>query len=1402
MSSMQIPEKILPIHIIDGSQPTECFPVVGIGASAGGLEAFRQLLSHLPIDTGMAFVLIQHLEPNQKSLLSEILARETTMPVVEVRQGMAVEPNCVYVIPPSTKMVILQGLLHLTPRDKTHGIALPIDAFFLSLAVDRGSKAIAVVLSGGESDGAKGLEAVKEAGGTTFAQCEASAKVSSMPNTAVATGQVDFVLPPSAIAEELAKISRHPYVVHPTPAKVVAAIANGETALQAIFNILQNTIGVDFTLYKHTTLKRRILRRMVLYRLETLENYATYLQGHGAEVQALYEDILINVTSFFRDSIAFATLASKVFPAIANRTPDAPIRIWVVGCSTGEEVYSIAICLLEFLDTQAIKPPIQIYATDISDWAIEKARKGIYQQNRVADVSPERLQRFFVPVEDGYQIGKSVRELCVFAKQNLCSDPPFSKLDLISCRNVLIYLGMALQKKVFPIFHYALKPTGFLLLGTSETTGKSSDLFTVIDKKYKIYARKLASTRLSLDLIANTYASEITHPALRNFDVAWSDIELHREADRLVLDRYAPVGIVINSDLEIVHFRGQTSPYLESAPGRASHHLLKMAKEGLKLELRTAIHQAKQRELPVRKVGLQLQEGTHSRAVSLEVIPIQARGSDERYFLVLFEDVTTIKTPAVIQAVKNVSRHRSPNSDKQEIIRLNQELENTKEYLRSIIEEQESTNQDLRAANEEILSSNEEFQSSNEELETAKEEIQATNEELNTINDELQHRNVEITQVSRDLQNLISSTNIPILMLSSDLYIRRFTPLAQSILHLIPADVGRPLRDISPTLQMPDLEAQIQEVMDTLTIKQQEVQDQAGHWYDLRIRPYQTIDNKIDGVILVLIDINALKQGMVELQYSHNYTQAIVETMREALIVLDKDLRVFTANQSFYRMFQTTTTETENHLIFELGNGQWNTPQLRLLLLDILPRHAQLQDFEVEHDFEGIGQKIMLLNARTMTQLEGGDSILLAIEDITDRKRLEADLAVLMAQEQLARNTAEVANHAKDEFLAMVSHELRAPLTAILGWTHLLNKHSLPKAKVAQALEVIDRSAKAQAQLIEDLLDISSITAGNFQLKTRPLQLASVIVAAIEVVTIAAEAKQIHLNSRLEPGTNMILGDPERLQQVIWNLLINAIKFTPSGGWINVNLAYIDNQAQITFTDTGCGIDREFLPCVFERFRQADISKTRSSFGLGLGLSIVQSLVELHGGTVGVTSPGKDQGTTFTVRLPLRANLPENNAPLAVIQIRESEVDTPEEIPSLVGVRVLVVDDEADVRQLLAVVLEHYGVTITVVASAQEAIAALTTNPKDYDVLLSDIGMPGEDGYTLIRQIRTMSAEAGGQIPAAALTGFGRKVDHDAAIAAGFQWHLAKPVKQDQLLLVVATLAGRTKTDANKGNSA
>jgi two-component system CheB/CheR fusion protein len=993
---------------LDENLASDRFPVVGIGASAGGLEAFRHLLSHLPTDTGMAFVLIQHLAPDHKSLLREILARETAMLTIEVANNMAVEPNCVYVIPPNTRMTIEGGLLKLAPREKSRAMIKPVDTFFLSLAADLGNKAIAVVLSGGDGDGSRGLEAVKQAGGITFAQSEDSAQVTSMPNTAVATGGVDFILTPQKIAGELANISRHPYIASPTPDKAVEVLVDDESAMQAILMLLRAATGVNFAQYKHGTLNRRILRRMVVYKLENISDYVTYLREHSTEVQALFEDILIHVTSFFRDPSAFEALQTKVFPAIANKGPDVPIRIWVAGCSTGEEAYSIAICLLEYLDDQPIKPPIQIFATDISDRTIEIARAGFYKSSSVSDVSLERLQRFFVPVEGGYRINKLIREMCVFARQNLCSDPPFSKLDLIICRNVLIYLGAALQKKILPTFHYGLKPTGFLMLGTSETTGDSSNLFTTVDKKQKIYSRKSAPARIAVDLSANSHATPLAKPA-PSVEPDWNDFDLQKEADRIVLEQFAPVGVVIDNDLEIVHFRGQTSLYLEPAPGRASHSLLKMAKDGLKLELRAAVYRARQQNLTVSKENLQITDSEGTRQINFEVIPLKARGVEERYFLILFQAATPAAMPQSTGLIltQNADGTTPQPASELEIARLSQELATTKEYLRSIIEEQEATNQDLRAANEEILSSNEEFQSSNEELETAKEEIQATNEELNTINDEFQRRNQELTQVSNDLQNLISSTNIPTLMLGSDLCIRSFTPLAQSVLHLIPTDVGRPLWDINHALTVTDLESQIREVINTLKTKEQEVQDRNGHWYDLHIRPYRTLDNKIDGAMVILVDIDALKRSIEHLEHSRNYAQAIVETVRQPLIVLDRNLRVFTANQSFYQTFQTTIAETEHRLIFDLGNGQWNIPKLRQLLLEILPTDSQLQDFEVEYDSEQMGHKTMLLNARTMTQLEGGDNILLAIEDITDRKISEA---ALLESEDRFRTTFEQAS--------------------------------------------------------------------------------------------------------------------------------------------------------------------------------------------------------------------------------------------------------------------------------------------------------------------------------------------------------------------------------------------------------
>lgn len=976
--------------------PRDLFPIVGIGASAGGLEAFTQLLSHLPTDTGMAFVLVQHLDPTQHSLLSEILSRTTQMPVHEVQDGMAVVPNHVYVIPPSTTMTIARGVLHLAPREKTRKISMSIDEFFYSLAADLKQRSIGVILSGGNADGSRGLEAIKAGGGITFAQSEDSAQVSNMPNTAIATERVDFILPPAEIAEKLASISRHPYVITPVFTELPTESANEKDTLFTIFSLLRASARIDFTHYKHTTIKRRIFRRMALYRLEDLDAYIAYLQDNPAEVQALYQEILINVTGFFRDPPVFDTLKREVFPTLVrDRSSQSPIRIWVAGCSTGEEAYSLAICLLEFLAHQPRKPPIQIFATDVSELAIEKARLGIYQPSQVVDVSADRLGRFFTPVDGGYQITKAVRELCIFARQNLVGDPPFSRLDLISCRNVLIYFESSLQKKVLPMFHYGLMPTGFLLLGTSETVGDFSDLFSLVDRQSKLYAKQPSSPWLSMDLIANSYMLESSYLEPPRDGNKVNDTELYKATDRMILNHYAPVGLVIDAQLEILQFRGQTGAYLEPSPGRANLHLIDMVKEGLRLELRTAIHQAKQDGQPVRKEGILLWEGTRTtregsvrpRQVRFDVIPFKLATTPEDYFLVLFEEM-----PLVSPVQGESQRHqRTPfirkqqSREQQEIQRLQQELDSTKAYLQSIIEEQQSTNQDLRAANEEILSSNEELQSTNEELQTAKEEIQATNEELSTINEELYRRHAETTQISNDFQNLLSSINIPILMLEGDLRIRRFTPTAAHLFNLIPTDIGRPLSDIKHNLKLADLEEQILEVIDTLILKSQEVEAEDGQWYDLRIRPYRTLDNRIDGAVVVLVEINSLKRSTNLIREARDYAEAIVQTVRESLVVLDADFQVVTANQRFYETFAGLRLETEQCNIFELEDGQWNIPELRSLLENLLPQTPQSQEIEVTHRFATIGRKTLRFTARKMPPLEGKQFILLSIEDVSDR---------------------------------------------------------------------------------------------------------------------------------------------------------------------------------------------------------------------------------------------------------------------------------------------------------------------------------------------------------------------------------------------------------------------------------
>ena len=780
--------------------------------------------------------------------------------------------------------------------------------------------------------------------------------------------------------------------------------------------------------------------------------------------------------------------------------------------------------------------------------------------------------------------------------------------------------------------------------------------------------------------------------------------------------------------------------------------------------------------------------------LNLEVIPFQPALAHVFYFLVIFEAVS----PQSVHLSSATAESQEPGVLERKIMQLRQALAaatqrelSDQAHLQAVIQEQNHLNQNLRVANEEILSSNEELQSTNEELQTAKEEIQATNEELSTTNDELRSRNLQQNRDNSDINNFVDSISVPILMLTNDFRIRRFTPAAQRLFNFIPTDVGRPFNHLRTDFDVPNLESIILEVLETLNTKEEEVQTQAGYWYALRIRPYRTTENQIDGVTMVFHDIDALKRNVANLQLARNYAEAIVETVQIPLVVLDTEMRVNTANQSFYETFQVSVAETSQFSFFELGNRQWNLPQLRSLLEEILVNDVQFQNFEIEHVFERIGQKTVLLNACKLRQEDNAAMILLVIEDITERKQFETERAQLLAQEQSARQQAEIANRAKDEFLSNLSHELRNPLNTMLGWTQLLRSRTLNQEKVTQALEVIERSVKVQNQLIEDILDISRVMNGKLRLNIRPFDLRLSVQAAIDIVQLSAEAKNLQIVSSLNSVT--MVGDADRLQQVLWNLLSNAIKFTPSSGRIEITLKAVLGHAQIQVTDTGVGISADFLPHIFERFRQGNSSTIKAQAGLGLGLSIAQHLVQLHGGTVQVQSPGEGLGATFTVKLPLRDLQKEFTSPsdLEPTALAASVDDSTQPVPSLAGLHVLVVDDEIDSRELSKFVLESYGAQVLIVASARLALSALSEAPNRYNVLICDIAMPEEDGYWLIRQVRSLSAEAGGLIPAVALTAYGSEAERQLAILAGFQTHFAKPVEPVQLALLVADLAGR-----------
>jgi two-component system, chemotaxis family, CheB/CheR fusion protein len=816
-------------------------PIVGIGGSAGGFEAAMELLRHLPPSTGMAFVIVQHLDPHHASRLPKLLGKVTAMPVVELAEPTTPRPNTVYVQPANKCVIVKGGALKLIRR--TQQLNLAIDHFFESLAEDRGSRAIGVILSGSGTDGTAGLRAIKAGGGLTFAQSEGSAKFDAMPRSAIRAGFVDAALPPREIAQEIGRVADHPYIrrrmADGKAVKTRKEIHPKADDLGHIFFSLRKQMGVDFSSYKHATLLRRIQRRMALHRMEKLSHYAKFLRDNKQEIEALFDDLLINVTHFFRDERTFRKLKRRFLPALLKskeRDQQKTLRAWVPGCATGEEVYSLAICILETLGQRGSNMNIQIFGTDLSESTIEHARAGVYSSAIEKDVSPLRLRRFFARRDGNYQINRNVRDLCTFARQNITADPPFSRLDLISCRNVLIYLSPQLHRRCIPQFHYALNPGGYLILGPAESVGLYDKLFEPVDRKNRIYARRDVPTPRLVDLVSyrgyefpETEASS-TSSGRTNFDT-----QLLEVADRIMLSAYAPAAVVIDDALHIEQFRGRTDDYLEQMPGPATRNLLQLVRPSIVADLRAAIDRAIKTGKPARRERALVKFDGKTREVNIEVVPLKLPASDKSWLLVIFDETTKGTRPGrLLEVLGKTVRQREMSEMRREL----------------------SASQ---SAGQELLSRNEELQLMNEELETAKEELQSTNEELTTLNDELSNRNLEMMQLSSDLDNLLTSVQIPIVMVDRALMVRRATPTARNAFNILPTDIGRRITELRPNIDIPDLENILRDVTETLNMRERKVKDLEGREYSLRVRPYRTIDNRIDGAVIMLVELGGKK---------------------------------------------------------------------------------------------------------------------------------------------------------------------------------------------------------------------------------------------------------------------------------------------------------------------------------------------------------------------------------------------------------------------------------------------------------------------------------------------------------------------------------------------------------------
>ena len=1351
------------------------FPVVGIGASAGGLAALQQFFRLLPSQCGMAFVVILHLSPKHESSAAEILQRATGMRVRQVVEPLPIEVDNVYVIPPTKDLSMNDGELRLTPSSRArHGRHTAIDLFFRTLAQVHQENAFCVVLSGLGTDGAVGLARIKELGGVTLAQSPDDAEYDGMPRAAVATGKVDIVLPVAEMPERLLALSRNMKRIQlppdaPSPHlprdPAVPSAELTEAALSDIMTLLRLHTRHEFQQYKRATVLRRIERRLQVRGLPDLPAYRDFLKQNSAENEALLQDLLISVTNFFRDRDAFEALEREVIPRLfEGRQPENTLRCWVAGCATGEEAYSLAMLLREQADRMANPPDFQVFATDIDERAIDVARAGLYPGAIVTDVPPSRLRQFFTKEAGSYRVAKSIREKVLFASHNVLCDPPFSRLDLVCCRNLLIYLERRAQTGVLEMFRFALNRDGVLFVGVSESAEAAGESFQPLNKKHRIYraANAVAAAR-PLPVLhvqpADRHANDPQHSAAEVR--RQSPAEVHRRC----LEQVMPPSVLIDANSNILHLSEGAGRYLEHGGGLPTHNLLANINEELRLELRTAIYSANQSKRNVEVRGVRLEQGGLVRHIHLSVRPF--RGDDGAPLaLVVFEEAP---------GPDAVAPHSADAIGREIVEQLEKEIRTLKEHLQTTVEQSEASTEELKASNEELQATNEELRSATEELETSKEELQSMNEELTTVNYELKMKVEETGRVNDDLQNLIASTDIATVFVDKGLNIKRFTPQAATLFNLIATDAGRSLLDITHKLDYPQLPDDAQEAFSALRVTERSVRSVDGRHFLARFLPYRTADDKISGAVLTFIDVTALRQAEEKVRAGEERMRVVAETTRDfAIITTDEDGLVTAWNIGATRLFGWSEDEMRGRPLdetFTESDRQAGVPaQERQCALET--GRSEDERWHLRKD----GSTVYCSGVVTPLNSAAVRGFAKIARDMTDHQHMAVAREELLTHEKSVRRQAQAANSLKDEFLAVMSHELKNPLNLIHVNAELLMR--MPEAKsstsLARAADAILTAARSQSKIIDDLLDLSRVRTGKMTLRRTPLCLHEVLTPIMAAAAEQAQEKGLALAYRGDPGLT-VEADHTRLEQIIWNLVSNAFKFTPAGGSVEVHLDAGDGGfARLMVTDTGRGIDPTFLPHLFDMFTQE--GRGPQDRGLGIGLALVRELVQAQGGEVTARSAGIGKGSTFTVVFPLwQGRAPQHALP-------------PLKGPSpFAGKRVLVVDDSPDTVFALSELLRLEGAEVETAGDGRQALELLRR--QGCDLLLSDLGMPDMDGLQLIAAALALPARP--FKVALALTGYGREADARRALAAGFDGHIPKPVSMAAVERVAGPLLRR-----------